>query len=74
MLIPFTRGIISAAVKQTPALKAPPTYEQVIVRDWKDVHNKILARRTQPSMPAVTSRHRRSSAGSNTRANSTASW
>jgi len=31
----------AAAVVQTP--KAPPTYEQVIVRSWKEVHNKILA-------------------------------
>jgi hypothetical protein len=42
MVVALTLGA-SAAVKQTPAPKAPPTYEQVIVRDWKDVHNKILA-------------------------------
>ena len=32
----------SVSAAQTPA-KAPPTYEQVIVRNWKEVHNKILA-------------------------------
>lgn len=32
----------SVAAAQTPA-KAPPTYEQVIIRSWKEVHNKILA-------------------------------
>jgi hypothetical protein len=42
MLAALTLGA-SAAVAQTPAPKAPPTYEQVIVRNWKDVHNKILA-------------------------------
>ena len=43
MAATLTLGL-SAAVMQTPApAQAPPTYEQVIVRDWKDVHNKILA-------------------------------
>jgi hypothetical protein len=32
----------SAAVVQTTTPKPPPTYEQVIVRTWKDLHNKIL--------------------------------
>ena len=27
---------------QTPAPKPPPTYEQVIVSTWKNLHNKIL--------------------------------
>lgn len=42
MLAAMTLGA-SAAVMQTPAPKPPPTYEQAIVRGWKDVHNKILA-------------------------------
>ncbi len=33
----------SAAMAQTPAPKPPPTYEQVIVNTWKNLHNKILA-------------------------------
>src|SRR5438105_3985059 len=33
----------SVAAAQTPAPKAPPTYEQVIIRDWKEIHDKILA-------------------------------
>jgi hypothetical protein len=33
----------SAASAQTTTPKPPPTYEQVIVRNWKAVHNKILA-------------------------------
>jgi hypothetical protein len=32
----------SAASAQTTAPKPPPTYEQVIVRSWKNVHDKIL--------------------------------
>jgi len=32
----------SAALAQTPPPKAPPTYEQVIVRNWKGIHDKIL--------------------------------
>src|SRR4029079_17850044 len=42
MAVTLTLGL-SAAVMQTPAPKAPPTYEQVIVCAGKDVHNKILA-------------------------------
>lgn len=34
---------LSASAALAQATKAPPTYESVIVRDWKDVHNKILA-------------------------------
>ena len=33
----------SSAFAQTPAPKPPPTYEQVIVNTWKNLHNKILA-------------------------------
>ncbi|HUQ89693.1 MAG TPA: DinB family protein [Vicinamibacterales bacterium] len=32
----------SAASAQTTPPKAPPTYEQVIVRSWKATHDKIL--------------------------------
>ena len=32
----------STALAQTPAPKPPPTYEQVIVNTWKNLHNKIL--------------------------------
>jgi hypothetical protein len=31
-----------AALAQTAAPKPPPTYEQVIVNQWKNLHNKIL--------------------------------
>src|SRR5215203_6493956 len=33
----------STALAQTTAPKPPPTYEQVIVNTWKNLHNKILA-------------------------------
>src|SRR5688500_2040847 len=33
----------SAALAQTTTPKPPPTYEQVIVRNWKSTHDKILA-------------------------------
>jgi hypothetical protein len=32
----------AAASAQTPTAKPPPTYEQVIVNTWKNLHNKIL--------------------------------
>ena len=32
----------ASALAQTPPAKAPPTYEQVIVRNWKGIHDKIL--------------------------------
>ena len=32
----------SVASAQTAAAKPPPTYEQVIVNTWKNLHNKIL--------------------------------
>ena len=32
----------SAASAQTTTPKPPPTYEQVIVRNWKGMHDKIL--------------------------------
>jgi hypothetical protein len=33
----------ASALAQAPAPKPPPTYEQVIVNQWKAMHNKILA-------------------------------
>jgi hypothetical protein len=33
----------AAASAQTPGAKPPPTYEQVIINTWKNLHNKILA-------------------------------
>ena len=33
----------SAASAQTPTAKPPPTYEQVIINTWRNLHNKILA-------------------------------
>lgn len=33
---------VSTAVAQTTTPKPPPTYEQVIVNTWKNLHNKIL--------------------------------
>ena len=32
----------STALAQTTTPKPPPTYEQVIVRNWKGIHDKIL--------------------------------
>ena len=34
---------VPAAMAQTTTPKPPPTYEQVIVNTWKNLHNKILA-------------------------------
>jgi hypothetical protein len=36
-------GSGSVASAQTTTPKPPPTYEQVIVNTWKNLHNKILA-------------------------------
>lgn len=41
VLAALTLGV-SAAVSQTTTPKPPPTYEQVIVRNWKATHDKIL--------------------------------
>lgn len=41
----------SAASAQTPAPKPPPTYEQVIVNTWKNLHNKILAMAKDTQFP-----------------------
>src|SRR5687768_445583 len=40
MLITLAFG--SSAFAQTATPKPPPTYEQVIVNTWKNLHNKIL--------------------------------
>ena len=42
VLVALTLGA-SAAMAQTSTPKPPPTYEQVIVNTWKNLHNKILA-------------------------------
>jgi hypothetical protein len=39
------------AFAQTPAPKPPPTYEQVIVNTWKNLHNKILAMAKDTAFP-----------------------
>ena len=41
----------SAASAQTTTPKPPPTYEQVIVRTWKNLHNKILAMAKDTQFP-----------------------
>src|SRR5687767_2837259 len=41
----------STAFAQTAAPKPPPTYEQVIVNQWKSMHNKILAMAKDPQFP-----------------------
>jgi hypothetical protein len=40
-LLALTLGV-SVASAQAPPAKAPPTYEQVVVRNWKATHDKIL--------------------------------
>src|SRR5688572_15155692 len=41
----------SSALAQTAAPKPPPTYEQVIVNQWKSMHNKILAMAKDTQFP-----------------------
>ena len=41
----------TAASAQTPAPKPPPTYEQVIVNTWKNLHNKILTMAKDTQFP-----------------------
>ena len=41
----------SVALAQTPAPKPPPTYEQVIVNTWKNLHNKILTMAKDTQFP-----------------------
>jgi hypothetical protein len=41
----------SLASAQTAAPKPPPTYEQVIVNTWKNLHNKILAMAKDSQFP-----------------------
>ena len=44
-------GLGTVASAQTPAPKPPPTYEQVIVNTWKNLHNKILAMAKDTQFP-----------------------
>src|SRR5688572_4153677 len=41
----------SSGFAQTAAPKPPPTYEQVIVNQWKSMHNKILAMAKDTQFP-----------------------
>ena len=41
----------TVASAQTPAPKPPPTYEQVIVNTWKNLHNKILTMAKDTQFP-----------------------
>jgi len=41
-IIALALGASSAVAQTAPPPKAPPTYEQVIVRNWKGIHDKIL--------------------------------
>ena len=41
----------STALAQTATPKPPPTYEQVIVNQWKAMHNKILAMAKDTQFP-----------------------
>ena len=41
----------SAASAQTPTAKPPPTYEQVIINTWRNLHNKILAMAKDTQFP-----------------------
>lgn len=47
MLLAF--GTLASAQTATP--KPPPTYEQVIVNTWKNLHNKILAMAKDTQFP-----------------------
>ena len=47
MVLAFT----VAASAQTATPKPPPTYEQVIVNTWKNLHNKILAMAKDTQFP-----------------------
>jgi len=42
---------ISEAAAQTTTPKPPPTYEQVIVRSWKNIHDKILVMAKDTQFP-----------------------
>jgi hypothetical protein len=43
MIVLAVLAIGAPAAAQTTTPKPPPTYEQVIVNTWKNLHNKILA-------------------------------
>lgn len=48
-LVALASGVSASA--QTAAPKPPPTYEQVIVNQWKSMHNKILAMARDTAFP-----------------------
>ena len=67
----------AAASAQTPAPKPPPTYEQVIVNTWKNLHNKILAMAKDtvfPTPSSVGSRIRIRAACSRSSVTSRSAW
>ena len=48
-LVVLVFGSVASAQTTTP--KPPPTYEQVIVNTWKNLHNKILAMAKDTQFP-----------------------
>ena len=42
MIVLAVLALGAPALAQTTTPKPPPTYEQVIVNTWKNLHNKIL--------------------------------
>ncbi len=48
-LVVLVCGSVASAQTATP--KPPPTYEQVIVNTWKNLHNKILAMAKDTQFP-----------------------
>ena len=51
MLATLMLAFGSSAFAQTTTPKPPPTYEQVIVNTWKNLHNKILAMAKDTQFP-----------------------
>ncbi len=49
VLVVLVCGSVASAQTTTP--KPPPTYEQVIVNTWKNLHNKILAMAKDTQFP-----------------------
>jgi hypothetical protein len=49
VLVVLVFGSVASAQTTTP--KPPPTYEQVIVNTWKNLHNKILAMAKDTQFP-----------------------
>ena len=48
-LVVLVFGSVASAQTTTP--KPPPTYEQVIVNTWKNLHNKILTMAKDTQFP-----------------------